>query len=332
VSGTRLLAIGVVSQMYSLYQSTDAGATFAPALYQAAAGQTMTSVEIARADPNVVYLALRMTDDTGAPLLGRSSDGGAHFTLNNLSGDLGPGLMRIIAIDPQDSNRVLLRFLGPNDQSLVLTTDGGMTARKVVTVNGDFTSYVRLPNGTILIGAVVNFSSRGLFRSRDQGSTFEPVSGPPWIRALSQRNGLVYAATDNFGDGYAIATSSDEGTTWTGLMAYEDVKAINPCLKAQCQATCDAEVALSLWPAEVCSADPPGATGTGGNGGGGTGGGPGTGGSGATIGGGGGTGGAGGRPASKGGGCAYAGERPNGWAWGAPLILLLVVNARRRNW
>ena len=59
VSGTRVLAIGVVNQMYSLFQSTDAGATFGPALYQAAAGQTMTSVEIARSDPNVVYLALR---------------------------------------------------------------------------------------------------------------------------------------------------------------------------------------------------------------------------------------------------------------------------------
>jgi len=67
VSGTRLIAIGVVNQMYSLFQSTDAGATFGPALYQAAARQTMTSVEIARSDPNVVYLALRASD-TGAPV------------------------------------------------------------------------------------------------------------------------------------------------------------------------------------------------------------------------------------------------------------------------
>ena len=234
--------------------------------------------------------------------------------------------MRIIAIDPQDPDRVLFRFLGPNDQSLALTVDGGMTARKVVTVNGDFTSYVRLPNGTILIGAMVDFSSRGLFRSRDQGATFDAVPGPPWIRALSQRNGLVYAATDNFGDGYAVATSADEGTTWKGLMGYADVKAINPCLKVQCQATCEVEVGLSLWPAEVCSADPPTATGTGGSGGG-QGGASGA--SGATIGGGG-TGGAGGRPPAKSGGCALAGERPHAWAWCAPLILLLLAAMRRR--
>jgi hypothetical protein len=44
-----------------------------------------------------------------------------------VSADLGTGLLRIIAIDPQDPNRVLMRFLGANDQSLALTTDGGTT-------------------------------------------------------------------------------------------------------------------------------------------------------------------------------------------------------------
>ena len=38
--------------------------------------------------------------------------------------------MRIIAIDPQDPDRVLFRFLGANDQSIALTVDGGITARK----------------------------------------------------------------------------------------------------------------------------------------------------------------------------------------------------------
>ncbi len=33
-----MLAIGVANQIYSLFQSTDAGTTFGPALYQAAAG------------------------------------------------------------------------------------------------------------------------------------------------------------------------------------------------------------------------------------------------------------------------------------------------------
>jgi len=334
VSGTRLLAIGVVNQMYSLFQSTDAGATFGPALYQTPTGQTMTGAELARSDPNVIYVASRSPE--GAPLLARSSDGGAHFTTKDLSGDLGSGLPRIIAIDPQDPNRVLLRFLGPNDQSLALTVDGGLTARKPVTVNGNFTSYVRLSNGTILVGAMVEFSTRpALYRSRDRGTTFEEVPHPPSIRALSERNGVVYAAADNFGDGYAIGTSADEGTTWTGLMNYGDVKAINPCIKAQCQVSCDTQVGLTLWPAEVCAADAPVSTGTAGSGGGvgGTGG-AGAGGTtgagasgtaGATIG----SGGGGGRPPSKGGGCSFAGA--DGPVAGLLLLAaLLGLDVRRR--
>jgi MYXO-CTERM domain-containing protein len=104
-----------------------------------------------------------------------------------------------------------------------------------------------------------------LFRSRDGGATFETVPNPPRIRALSQRGGVVYAATDNFGDGYALGASSDEGTTWRAAMSYGQIQAIIPCLRsdAQCQASCQAlagQGAASpgmIWEESVCSADPP---------------------------------------------------------------------------
>lgn len=325
VTGTRVFAIGVLAQVYSLYQSTDSGGTFAPAMYQGPMMQIMSGVESARSDPNVVYLAMR--SPAGAPLLGRSSDGGAHFTVNDLSADLGSGLLRIIAVDPSDANRVLLSFLGSADQSIALTVDGGVSATKPVTINGNFNSYTRLPSGTILIGAMVDFSSvPGLFRSHDGGTSFEMVASPPGIRALSQRNGLVYAAADNFGDGYAIGTSADEGTTWQGIMTYADIKAINPCLKTACQDICSQEVSVSLWTADTCSADAPGSTGTAGSGGGaGTMGGGG--GGGAT----GGTSGTGGKPPSSHGGCAVTGRAAaDATGAGAMMLLLVLLAVTRR--
>jgi hypothetical protein len=291
VGGARVMAVGVLNQAYTVYQSTDAGTTFAP-LYQPPAGHTVNGVEFARSDPNVVYVALRSSE--GALVLGRSDDGGAAFALRDVSADLGPGVLRIIAIDPEDPNRVLFRFLGANDQSVALTTDGGATITKPLTVNGNFTSFVRLPDGTLLVSGMVEFSTiPGLYRSRDRGATFEPIADPPSIRALSQREGKVYAATNNFGDGYAIGTSVDEGATWQPLMTYADVNAINPCIKAQCQGICDLQVQLSIWPAEVCSADPPPP-----------------------------------RPPGSGGCCDVAGSR--GAASGLPALLLLVLAARRR--
>jgi MYXO-CTERM domain-containing protein len=315
-----VLAIGVANQVYSLFLSTDAGTTFGPAVYQAPAGNTMTGVEIAQSDGNVIYVALRSS--AGAPLLARSSDGGAHFTVNDLSASLGTGLLRIIAIDPQDANRVLMRFLGTDNQSLALTVDGGASATKPVTVNGDFNSYTRLPSGTILVSGTIEYATKpGLFRSHDRGATFEIVANPPAIRALSQRAGKVYAAADNFGDGYALGTSTDEGTTWQAFMTYADVKAINPCLKSACQTSCESQVSVSLWSEDVCSADAPGSTGTGGaagsgggghagGGAGGAGGAPGMGGTGATK-----------TVTPKKGGCSVAATSPDA----APLFLLSAV-------
>ena len=317
VTGTRVMAIGVASQIYSLFPSTDTGTTFGPALYQTTAGTTMNGVEIAPSDGNVVYIAMRAP--AGAPLLGRSDDGGAHFTIHDLSANLGSGLLRIISVDPEDPNRVLMRFLTADDQSLALTTDGGVSATKPLTINGDFKAFTRLPSGTILLGAMVEYNSiPGLFRSRDQGATFEAITNPPSIRALSQRAGKVYAAADNFGDGFAIGTSTDEGTTWQSFMSYSDVKAINPCLKAACQDVCGMEVGMTVWPADVCSADAPGSTGTAGSGGGGTGGAGGSSGAGGT----GGT-----HPPPKHGGCDVAGSAG---ARSAVALLLLVIAAALR--
>ena len=217
-----------------------------------------------------MYLA--MTSPTTAPLLARSRDGGAHFDVKDLEPSLGKGLLRIIAIDPDDPERVLLRFNGANEQAIALTTDGGATATKPVVVNGNFTSFVRLPSGRCWSAAMVDYAVvPGLYRSRDRGDSFERLPTPPSIRALSQRDGVVYAATDNFGDGYAAGTSADEGDTWQPLLRYEQVRAIIPCLMSRCQATCQTEVDLGLWPQEVCAATVPtmmGAAGSSGVGGG----------------------------------------------------------------
>jgi hypothetical protein len=126
----------------------------------------MNGVEIAQSDGNIVYLAMRTS--AGAPLLARSTDAGAHFTVNDLSASLGTGLLRIIAVDPQDPNRVLMRFLGTDNQSLALTVDGGTSATKPVTINGDFNSFTWLPSGTSWSAAWSVLDEAGLFRSHDQ--------------------------------------------------------------------------------------------------------------------------------------------------------------------
>jgi hypothetical protein len=184
-------------------------------------------------------------------------------------------------------------------------------------------AFLRLASGTILVSAD-DSSIAGLYRSRDGGATFDALPAPPHVRALSERDGKVYAATDNFSEGYAAAVSGDEGSSWTPLLAYQDVRAVMGCLKASCQEICASEVQLSLWPEDVCSADapagapdagdalpePPPANGTGGSGGA--------------------DGGAADRGAANSGGCHCGTAPANGKAGGLAVAAAMACLIRRR--
>jgi hypothetical protein len=74
---------------------------------------------------------------------------------------------------------------------------------------------------------------------------------------MSTRGNQIYAAADEFTDGYALGVSTDDGMTWQSVMNYGQVAAILGCVKQACQMTCATEVSVSLWDMSICSADPP---------------------------------------------------------------------------
>lgn len=258
--GQHVLALGYANSMYSLFESRDGGTTFGARLYDGAAGESFVGVEIARSEPQTIYLAIAEPDQH--PRLARSTDGGASFTVNDLSASLGPGEILIIAVDPQNPEKVFLRQLTTTSEVLAITADGGVTATAPLTVDGKLAAVLRLASGTILAaGTIQSATVAATFRSTDGGASFQMLAGQPTINGLSERAGLVYAATDNFADGYAIGTSADEGTTWQPLLAYADVQQIAPCLATTCAYTCATEASLSVWPESVCSAVSTGGTG-----------------------------------------------------------------------
>ncbi|HXU63237.1 MAG TPA: hypothetical protein VN962_16150 [Polyangia bacterium] len=328
----RVVAIGIGGGVGSVFESTDGGATFDTVLYQAAPGDIVTSVEIARSDPAVVYVAL--ADQDQHPKLARSSDAGAHWTVTDLWTDLGAGLARIIAIDPDDADTVILRWSSQaGGEAVAVSHDGGTTASKPLAVPLYFTSFARLPDGALVVSAVVAVSpatKAALFVSRDGAVTFQENDAVPSVAALAQRDGVLYAATDNFADGYALGASRDLGVTWEPVVRFDQVRSIMACLQAnpQCQATCESLAGKGLaspgqiWDESVClgGANP---SGTGGAGGASSGGAPG-----GTAGSGGGV------HNSSGGGCTLA-PGPI-WPWaplavGLMLIALTFRRARRRH-
>jgi MYXO-CTERM domain-containing protein len=317
----RVLAIGArtISQgnmLYAVYESTNAGATFGDAIFTGAAGDGITGVETSVSNPNVIYLTIAtFTGTTYVPVLARSSDGGASWEMHDLSASLGNGQVRLFAVDSDDPNRVYLLWSDPEaGPAVAVTTDGGRSTAVTLPADGSsLTAFQRLPSGTVIVTSQFN-GVPSLHRSYDHGMTFETVPSPPHVLGLSVRAGAVYAATDQFmGDGFALATSPDEGTTWHPIMGYAQVGAIAGCLKTFCQDACLSLVSMNLWSGATCSADAPGGAG------------------GASVGGAGGAGGTGGAPpktgSGNGGGCNFVAGESSPGAAGVLLALAVVAAA-----
>jgi hypothetical protein len=264
--GTRVLAAGLTSAggiVYTVYESTDGGATFDDTLYVAAPGDLVTGVEIAASDPMTIDLTLAH-GAAAAPTLALSTDGGASFSLVDLTAALGSGQVSILAIDPTDADRVFLRYIGASGDAVAIATDGGATVTVPLAFDGGpLIAFTRTPAGTLL-AYTTGASSPALFRSTDGGATFAPVAAPPPILALAARAGIVYAAIDSTLAPFAEATSTDDGTTWTPGLSFPQVAAIAPCLMSACQTDCQTRAQQGQWPAALCAAsapvgDPPGA-------------------------------------------------------------------------
>jgi MYXO-CTERM domain-containing protein len=349
----RVLAViaksGDAGSVYTVAESADAGTTFPQLRYTAAAGDHITGVEIARSDPQTVYLTLT-SGPTYVPKVAVSSNGGGSWTLHDLSSTLPAGTysIRLVAVDPTHPEKLILRIGSGSGEALALSTNSGVSATTPLTFPGGvFTAFARMPSGSLIAGGVVGTTNVG-YRSTDGGASFVPLPPVPFtFKAMSARGTTLYAALDNMTDLFAIETSPDEGMTWHPLMRFNQdvdggaagyIQAIQTCVMSYCQADCEMRSSAELFSGDVCSAavmPHPFDGGAGGSSGTGTGGASGKGGTGGT--------GSGGRSTSDGGPTDARGGMPSGSGCGhcalgpeptaSPLSLLMagvVLFGRRR--
>ena len=129
----------------AVYGSNDGGATFgAKALYVAPAGAAIVGIEIAKSDPQVIYLTYVTVTSTGYdPVLVRSADGLHTWTTIDLLPTLGSTIVRILAVDSANSDLVYLRASATTSETLAVTRDGGMTFATPLTVANGALECVR---------------------------------------------------------------------------------------------------------------------------------------------------------------------------------------------
>ncbi len=251
-----VLAIALPIQGQAVFESTNGGLTFDSVLHQADPQETPVGVEIAASDPRTIYVAGYFGPGV-RPYVMRTFDGGATWETIDLQQVVGSNPVRIIAVDRSNPRRLYLRVQAAAYEDLAISDDGGTTLMRPVRIMGQMGGFAVLPSGTIVVGGVANVGTTktgAAFRSRDGGLTFEPWPNPPRVRALAHRDGMLFVAGDNFNDGFALAVSTDEGTTLTPILRYEDVSAVKPCVHAACGTACAYEASITLWPPSVCDA------------------------------------------------------------------------------
>jgi hypothetical protein len=259
--GNHLLAVtatfGGGPPAYAVVESHDGGATFGAPIYSGAPGDLITGVEIAASDPTTIDLAVAQGSSL-TPALVQTRDSGKSWQTFDLSAIVGStAQVRIVAIVPDDPDHVHLRALETGGDALVLVgSDGTLRAPALMFPNGQLLAFTRTSAGSIL-AAGLTASTPVLYRSTDGGDSFTPVQGAPSVLTLAARGGLVYAATDSSVEPYAVATSADDGLTWTPGLEFSEINAILPCVASACQTDCRMRASQGQWPAAMCAAAAP---------------------------------------------------------------------------
>ncbi|HET6147887.1 MAG TPA: hypothetical protein VFH68_10175 [Polyangia bacterium] len=245
----------------ALFESRDGGLNYrAPALFTAPADTHFTGVELARADPAVVYLTAFATspnDTLSHPRLIRSADAGVGWETIDLEPSLGASRVSLAAIDPDDANRVYLRVSGTNAQlrtvdSIAVSTDGGHSFTTPVNLTGGtLTTFFARRDGTVLVNGLLGATLVG-YRSIDRGATFSSWRPGVHPKGFGERGGILFVATDNALDDFALASSDDGGDTFTPRMRFDDIEAVSPCVYQACLIDCGRQMALGLFPPAVC--------------------------------------------------------------------------------
>lgn len=264
-----VLALNPVDQAVSAFRSSDGGKSYQGPIFVAPADVTITGIESATSNPDVVYMTAQNRADAH-PWLLRSDDAGDTWSVTDIEPSLGTVVPRLVAIDVMDPNQVVLLLLGNTPdtkefQALAMTNDAGASWwTPLMLAEGTLSGFTRLPDGTMLaagsvprVGAApdagVPPTVPTIFRSEDGGRTFAPQSVFFHAVGLAQRDGIAYVATDDYRDGFALAASIDGGHRWGPRLRFRDISAVKSCVRAACQQDCDYQAGIKLFPPETCN-------------------------------------------------------------------------------
>ena len=193
------------------------------------AGVLFSTLEMARTNPQRVYLT-GVSLGESRPVFYRSNDGGT--TLEELPFDTGLPIRAafVAAIDPLDADVVYVRGTVPTltDAEAVVPTvllrsdDAGVHWQEIARSRDAMLGFAISDDGNTLWFGGKDHTD-GLQRSTDRGVTWSRI-GDEEVLCLRQHEGVLYLCANYVRDHFALARSSDQGTTFQPLLRFEDLQ------------------------------------------------------------------------------------------------------------
>ena len=217
---------GTMMGFDAVYVSNDDGVTFTPTALTHPS-RFFQGVAVAPTNPMVVYAA-GWHFNPRESFIHRSDDGGATW-MDYEHPLASPDWIELLGVSSTDENIVLWLHNG-NSDSIMRSVDGGMTATQVLDFadpSNPFAGFTITADGTMYALAL----GSGLFRSFDDGATWESVAGTPPLSCISAVGMRLYGCASPFATptGWALGYSDDGGKTFTGIYNLPDVDDVLGC-------------------------------------------------------------------------------------------------------
>jgi MYXO-CTERM domain-containing protein len=215
---------GVSTFSSQLFISSDDAATFTAVGAPLDPTVVYETVEVAASQPGRVYVSGARLAAASAPgLMFVSDDGGAHFIERAVpyNPTLRDRLPFLAAVDPANPDRVYVRTLGDLGGRLLVSDDAGQSFR-VVYSGGAITGFALSPDGKkVFFGG----ASDGLYRADSVALVPQKVADLP-ILCLTATSDRLFACSSP-AVGFDLGASSDDGATFTPVLAFEDADAVS---------------------------------------------------------------------------------------------------------
>lgn len=241
------LSADVNSMTSQVWESLDDGRSFIP-LGPAISDFIATTIDVAAADPNVIYVS--GTSGDGKGFLLRSDDHGASYQSHELpSSLLISSAPYISALDPQALDTVYVRS-DSAPGTLMITRDGGQKFEEMLRMSAPIKAFALSPDGSAVLAATVG---SGIYRI-DTATLQKTRLACTGVWCFTWTKDGVLACGDLVANGYLVAASSDEGRTFESLVT-------PTCLRGALE--CDAATSIGstcpgAWPAQRSALGPNG--------------------------------------------------------------------------